>query len=465
METILSIDLGTSYFKAALFDREMRLVGLSRLPAPVDSPHPGWREIQPEAFQKTLLELVAILQTQFPEDYSRIAGVTFSTQTNSFLLLDERDRPLTPIVLWSDERAVEGFDADGFACEGFQYFTGVPKLSPYLMLAKLDWMRRHQPAVHSSARRLCLISDFLTLWLTGRHVTEASVAGLTGLLDIHKLEWWSATCEKMQLVPECFSEVVRAGTDLGSILPEVADAWHLSPSCRVVAGCLDQYAGAIGAGNHMPGKVSETTGTVLATVRCSGVYASEIPGVYQGPSFREGLYWQMAVEGRGASLLEDFRNLQPDRPEFPVLDAEADLTPPGASGLRLIRPFQADPRDSFSGLTPEHTRGHMVRCIMEAVAFRLEEHLKRLCGEDLPASLRCCGGATRSRGWLQIKADVLNIACAPPACPEPACLGGALLAGYGMGWNTPQDWPCHISDANLIQPRPQVHEIYQAQNK
>jgi hypothetical protein len=50
-------------------------------------------------------------------------------------------------------------------------------------------------------------------------------------------------------------------------------------------------------------------------------------------------------------------------------------------------------------------------------------------------------------------------------CPEPACLGGALLAGYGMGWNTPQDWPCHINAANLIPPRTQVHEIYQAQNK
>jgi sugar (pentulose or hexulose) kinase len=173
----------------------------------------------------------------------------------------------------------------------------------------------------------------------------------------------------------------------------------------------------------------------------------------------------MAVEGRGASLLEDFRNLQPDRPEFPVLDAEADLTLPGALGLRLLRPFHGDPKDSFSGLTHEHTRGHMVRCIMEAVAFRLEEHLTRLCGEDLPLSLLCCGGATRSRGWLQIKADVLNIACAPPACPEPACLGGALLAGYGMGWNTSQDWPCHITDANLIQPRPQVHEIYQAQKR
>ena len=68
METVLSIDLGTSYFKAALFDREMRLIGLSRLPAPVESAHPGWREIHPDAFQKTIRDLVAILQTQFPDD-------------------------------------------------------------------------------------------------------------------------------------------------------------------------------------------------------------------------------------------------------------------------------------------------------------------------------------------------------------------------------------------------------------
>jgi len=460
MQTILSIDLGTTYFKAALFDDQMRLLALARHPTPVLPAPAGCREIDPGDFKNVLLDLAAGLRRECPQEYGSVAAVTFSTQTNSFLLLDGNDRPLTPILLWSDERASGDPLPPQGNLPGFQQRTGMADVSHYMMTAKLAWLRRHRPEVCAATRRLCLVSDFLTYWLTGRHVSTAGAAGFTGLLDIHQLRWWPEACTAADVPLAWLPSVFRAGTDLGHLRPETADAWHLPRSCRLVAGCLDQYAGAIGAGNRSPGGISETTGTVLTAVRCADGFSAQSEMIHQGPSFQPGWYWQMALDNQGANLLESFRNLQPDAPDFATLDAEAERTPPGAEGLRLVRSFSSDPRDAFSGLTPRHTRGHMARCIMETIAWKLASQLDRLCGSDRPSCLRCCGGASRSPTWLQIKADVLNIPCASSNSPEPACLGAALLAARGLGWKEQHE--CLLDTLQWIHPRPEVHDYYLA---
>jgi len=464
MDTILSIDLGTTYFKAALFDREMKLLGLARRPTPVLYPQEGWREITPEDFKKTINDLMVELRETCPDGWRSMAAITFSTQTNSFLLLDSQDRPLTPIILWNDERAAGDPPSPETLLPDARKITGVAMPSHLMMTVKLAWLRQRQPALFAPARRLCLISDYLTLWLTGAYVTEAGASGITGLLDIQRMRWWWDACAAAKIPLVWLPSVMRAGTDLGPVRAEIAEAWGLPRTCRFVVGCLDQYAGAIGAGNCQPGEVSETTGTVLTTMRCSTRLLPPSEEIFQGPSFQPGWYWQMALDNYGASSLENFRNALPDLPDFSILDAEAEQTPPGADGLRLIRPIGADketdPRDSFSGLTPNHTRAHMARCIMETIAYALDRQIQQLCGADRPNLLRCCGGAARSRTWLQIKADILNIPCAPPVSPEPACFGAALLAASGLGWG--EHMERYIRPAQRIIPRPEVHRVYQA---
>ena len=125
-----------------------------------------------------------------------------------------------------------------------------------------------RPRDWSQTSKLALISDYFTLLLTGQHVTEAGTAGLTGLVDIHRCRWWPEMLARFEL-DSASARVVRAGTDLGPIDPRAAERLACRRSCRFVVGCLDQYAGAIGAGNIEPGMVSETTGTVLATVQCA----------------------------------------------------------------------------------------------------------------------------------------------------------------------------------------------------
>jgi xylulokinase len=224
--------------------------------------------------------------------------------------------------------------------------------------------------------------------------------------------------------------VVRAGTDLGPVDSQAARRFGLPESCRFVVGCLGQYAGAIGAGNVEPGMISETTGTVLATVRCSERFSTQLgPNVFQGPAFREGFYWRMAFGSISANYLQWYRDQLPDRPEFEELSALAEPITPGAEGLRLRTDVRMTvPEEVFEGLSARHTRSHAVRAIMEAVAWALRHQVAELSGGTLPEAIRCAGGAARSDLWLQIKADRLGVTTTATQCEEPTSLGAVILA-------------------------------------
>jgi xylulokinase len=432
MSRILAIDLGTTYFKISLFDRDGRLLHTCRVAPPLVVPRDGWLELPVDGFEQTIIDGIGELRSRVHGGTDDVEAVTFATQTNSFTLLDDADRPLTPLILWPDRRGLLREDETRRRCDSpeFAATTGLPSISLEFMAAKLLWLQTESPDVWCRARRLCLISDYLTLLLTGKHVTEAGAAGLTGFVDIHRCDWHSEQLNRFAIDQRLLSSIVRAGTDLGPITLDAARRFGLPEKCRLIVGCLDQYAGAIGTGTVEPGMISETTGTVLATVQCCDQFdGCTRTGIYQGPAHRAGLYWKMTFGDVSANYLEAFRSQLPDRPEFDELVALAANVKPGAAGLRLkTDACSRQTAEFFTGLDARHTRGHQVRCILEAVGGALADQVDSLADGRPPSEIRCAGGAARSDLWLQIKADVLGIATRATQCPEPTSMGAAILA-------------------------------------
>lgn len=433
MPIVLAFDLGTTFFKACLFDGDGKLLALGRLPTPIDEPHAGWRQIEPACFYEALRQLVRQLREQDGTAFARVEAISFATQTNSALLLDEHDEPVSPIVLWNDRRAEElAADVGALGREpGFRQETGVPAMGPGFAVAKLMWRQRHDAAAWGRARRWRLIGDQLVWWLTGRHVTEAGAAGLTSLLDVHRLQWRDAAVSAAGLASLTFPEPMRAGADLGAVSRKTAEALQLPQGCRVVLGCLDQYAGALGAGNVTPGGVSETTGTVLATVSLAETFDATLgPTVFQGPAWQEGLWWRMCFGSVSAPLFDALRRDEPDEPTFDTLEAEAATVPAGAAGLRLdlARSEQAG-TPVFEGYDESrHTRGHRVRAVFEGVARALKAQLDSLDMPQRPEAIYAVGGAAGNALWLQIKANTLGLPIIAMDTPEPTSLGAAILA-------------------------------------
>lgn len=458
MSCILTFDLGTTYFKACVFNDAGELRGCARLPTPIDQPQPGFAQIDPSHFHQAIHQLACQLQTLCPDDWQRIKYISFATQANSFLLMDALDQPLTPIIVWTDRRA-QNLVRDvepAIITPDFYQQTGVARFSEHFLPAKLHWLGQHEPKVWQTAKRICQISDYLTLWLTGEHVTEAGMAALSGLVDIHRLTWREKCIAQLGFDRLHWPAVTRAGRNIGALRPDAAEALNLPRDCQLILGCLDQYAGAIGAGNVQPGGVSETTGTVLATVGLADKFdATPSTTVFQGPAFHPGWYFRMVFGSVAANLLEAYRRRHAPDVSYTQLDEQAAAVPADCDGLLLDHEASVRANEPiFLNEKPSHTHGHRVRAILEAVALTLVEQVEQLHSEAAPAVIRSVGGAAASDLWMNIKAKRLGATMLTIACPEPTCLGAAVLAAAPMH---------QVSIAELAEQWVRIDRVYKPQ--
>lgn len=432
---VLAIDLGTSYFKVGLFNRSCELELLETAPVPSINSPDGRSEIEVADFRGCITDAVRSLRRE-AGDFDAVKAVSFASQANSFALFDRANQPLTPFILWSDSRARNetAILKQLEILPDFYQTTGVAQLSHLFMPAKLAWLQGNEPQLWNAASRVGLISDYFTWWLTGNWCTEASIAGLTGLANIHKLAWNPEACTCANIGTDQLSPLVRASALAGKIQSQVLREWGLPKNCELIVGCLDQFAGAIGVGNVSPGVVSETTGTVLATIRCSDEFDPHLlPGVFQGPSFREGCFYEMVFSELSAGILERYRQSKAADMTFAQLDQMAASVPPGAEGLKLRADAFHQPVDEFfEGRTALHGQSHEVRAIFEAIAEELCRQVIILTGGVRPDRVISGGGAARSNLWLKLKSDLLGCPFVAADSEETACRGAALLALSGI---------------------------------
>ena len=430
MGLLLGIDLGTSYFKLGLFDTDLRLRGLGRQPVPVAGPPPR-QEVAVDAFWRTLRRGLDEALAAAGALAGDIGALSWSSQANSFLLLDGADTPLTPFLLWTDSRQPVLPEAlrqlnrhpDFLATTGIG--TGVGTASA---VAKLAWFQRESPACWSRAARVLTLADYLAWSLTGRRRGDAGTASLLGLMDQRSLAWWPEALAAAGLREDQLATPLRPGTPIGPVTPEGAARLGLTAGIPVVAGSLDHHAAALGAGLGERAPVCESTGTVLACVAMCDRYQPR-EGLCTLPGVEPGTWAQLAFDGNGAGVLEWYRRTFAPETSFKELDRLAAAVPPDCDGLAARPlPHLQPGLDGFVNRRASHGHGHYARAIMTATADTLGVLLDRLCPGARPRRVVATGGGAHSPFWLQLKRERLGLDIFPADCPEPACRGAALLA-------------------------------------
>jgi len=434
MDLFLGIDLGTSYFKAGLFDAQGRLRGLGRVAVPKYTPTATVCELPVEAFWSALQQTVGQAMQEAGAQPAQVKALSYASQANSFVLLDRHHQTLTPLILWPDERGGEVHpDLEAFCkLQAWRGKTGMGiPLSKHSAVNKLLWYHGQRGMLKNAAKMLT-ISDYLTFVLTGELVGDLSTASLLGLLDVQGSSWWP---EAVACVLPNTSYVVqpqRTGTAAGSLTREGASLLGLHRDTQFFLGGLDHHIAAIGAGVHTGDRLSESTGTVLATVRYTDYYLPK-ETVCVAPGLDVDHYFNMTFDNNGAGFLEWYQ--QTRAPQFPLqqlLQAAATIAP-GADGLQAQVHRKADETlYRFEGADAIHGHGHYVRAILESTAWRLADILHKLDGEAYTPVVSTGGGA-RSTLWTSIKASITGRPFLIPACAEAACLGGALVAATGYG--------------------------------
>lgn len=411
---LLGIDVGSTVVKAAVFDRRGRVVAQAGREVPVDRPHPGWAERDPDA---TWRATAAVVRRAVRGLAKNIAAIGLTGCGNGVVLLDRRRRPLRAGILSSDLRAAHQMPAADPARGQIPYAGQLPWL--------LAWLRQAEPA---RARRLAhavFWKDFVRARLTDVICTDFTDAGAAGLLVYPTRRWRRAD----PVLPPLRSSLDPAGT----VTPAAARVTGLRVGTPVFIGCIDCEAAALGSGVHAPGEVSIVAGTwsinqsyitrPLRRPRHFLVNESVVPGRW------------LVLEGSPSSAA----NLDWARRTLGGLAAAAAATEAARAPRSSLLFFPQVPagRGAFAGLDITHGRGALFRAVMEGIVFAHRAHLDRLrASVGRVPRVTLAGGAARSPFWCQLFADGLGCIVDVPRGEQLGALGAALCAGVGAGF-----WP------------------------
>jgi xylulokinase len=455
MSLLIGLDIGTTSVKAGIFEASGRQLAAVGQEYRIDHPAPDRAEIDAETYWEATAAAVRQALSVADADPARVAAMAVSSQGETVIPVDASGRALGPAVIWLDNRALaEARElAERFGDAAIYDRTGVPSVTPTWTACKLLWWRRHEPGLFADARRFLLVEDFIIHRLSGRFVTEGGVQSTSLLYDIRSHGWWDAMLEAVGIGPERLPELVRPGAVAGTLSTEAANALGLPPGVRVVAGGMDQGAGAVGVGNVGSGVVSESTGgalTLQASVDHHGGDPTRQTPVYVHSAPDRYLYCPVCPTG-GMALTwfrdqfgaeEVAQAARQERSAYDLLTGLAAGVKPGAEGLTMLPhlmgafspEYEPEARGVFYGFTLHHGKPHFVRAVLEAVAFMLRRNLELLAGAGAEATqIRSHGGGSRSALWNQIKADACGLPVVTLEGDDAAVRGDAMIAGVAAG--------------------------------
>jgi xylulokinase len=411
-EVVLGVDVGTSSLKAGLFTLDGTPLGLAQAEYPLASPEKDAEEQDPDDWWAALAfvsrELMALL-----DDPARLAAVSIGGQAPTLVAANAGFRPTHPAITWLDQRPAD--EADRLYARLGQ---AVPVWGSWP--AQAAWFVRHRPVALRRTRWLFGCPDYLASRLTRTAST---------LLSTPPAELEAAEIDARLMPP-----MADPGKVIGQVDRAAAAETHLPAGTPVVGGFVDGVLGVLGSGVRQPGDACMNCGT-------SGTFSTVCLPPLGYPMMGISILGS-ATNTSGKALDWFAHQIAPGGAGYAELIADAATAPPGSDGLLFLphlageRAPERDPRSraAWVGLTLGHDRRHLLRALLEGVAFsfRSIQDWVESCGAEV-RDVRCVGGQARSEVWNQIKADILNRPVLVPSVVETAVLGAAILAALGIG--------------------------------
>jgi xylulokinase len=450
---------------------------------PFASPQPGWAEQDPRDWWRACGLAVKKALQKSSLRAEQIACVGFSGQMHGAVMLDASGEVVRPALIWCDQRTEKQSRelSAKFGRERLIQLTCNPPLTNFT-LTKLLWVRENEPQLWARVRYVMLPKDYVRFRLTGDRAIDQADASGTLLLDVANRAWSKEVLSATGIDESFLPKLYESPDVSGELNEEGAAATGLKAGTPVVAGAGDQAAGAVGMGIVRAGVVSATIGTsgvvFAATDRPAldprgrlHTFCHAIPGRWHvmGVTQAAGLSLRWFRDTFGVA-----KNLAAagDRDPYEFLSEEAATAPAGADGL-LWAPYlmgertpHLDPhaRGALAGITPSHHRGHIVRAILEGVAFSLKDSFSIFEEMKVPVKqVRLGGGGARSPLWRQIQADVYAHEVEIVEAEEGAAYGAAILAAVGTRHFASVDEACDvvIRVAQRVAPDPSSSTLLQ----
>jgi len=441
-KTILVIDAGTTSVRAMLFARDGTCLGVEARELAQSYPRPGWVE-QDAAEIWTSSLACARAMVERAGGAERIAGLGIANQRETVIFWSKRTgAPLAPAIVWQDRRTAEmcaQLEEAGYEA-AVQAKTGL-LLDPYFSASKIAWALANWPDVAGAGDDLAVgtVESWLIFKLTGGlHVSDASNAARTALMDINAGRWDAGLCDLFGVAPRTLPEIVDCAGRIG----ETEAFGAPIPICGVAG---DQQAAAIGQSCLSPGATKATYGTGAFVLTNTGAEARASTNrllttiAWQiGGTRAYALEGSVFVAGSLVKWLRDALGLLATAEETEALARSV----PDNAGLYLVPAlvglgapwWRPEARGALAGLNFGATRAHVARAALEAQSYQTHDLMTAFAADGAKwRELRIDGGMAANAWLAQDLSDMLGVEVERPHFIETTALGAAMLAGVGSG--------------------------------
>lgn len=441
----ISIDIGTTGGKVALFSQDIQLLSCFRKDYPTYyTPNGHQAKQDPNDWWEMAVEGIHKVIDETGTDKSEIAGIGLSCMTPVLLPVDKNGKPLSKAWLWYDRRAAGMAEKvrQKMNDSEFEKITG-SVCKDISFLPKLLHFRETEPSCYENTYMFLQANGYLVYQLTGSLCMDRSHGELLLLSDKETGEYSREICNAFAIDEEKLPPIVDSDRAAGRLSAAAAQKTGLPQGIVVVSGGHDSALSAYALGILKQGDACLDIGNAANLVMCTetaisckaadsyrhpvrGKWLFQIFSATIGAAFR----WYKDLFGAAETIIAEKEGVS----VYDILCREAAKSPPGANGVIFMPYLQGAQQNihssgAFLNLKLGHCRQDMIRALLEgcAMSIRLNmEQMEEASGIGMK-EITVCGGGSRNLVWLQIFADVLNRSLVVLPISDAAVTGAAML--------------------------------------
>ena len=481
---LLGIDYGTGGAKAVLINTRGEELSYAFEEYPILTTHPGWSEHDAERYWEAACRLIQQVLKASNIDPSAVAGIAVSSALPSLVLVDKDIQPVQNAYNLMDKRATKEVEwLKAHVGEEAIFKLSRNRLEDHPIITNLMWERNNRPGDFIRVHKALTIDGFINARLTGRFTTHYSAAAFYGVAyDLLNREFDHQLLDKIGISADLFPELFRCEDIVGTVTREASAATGLAAGTPVAAGQVDCNAGWMGAGAVDEGDLQMNLGTCGnfgIITRDTNFPETMINFAYTTDS--EDTYIIVPTTTTGGQLIrymrDNFYRMEMGAQEvygtdtFDLINQEAERIPPGSDGL-LTLPYllgERTPiwdvyaRGTLFGLSLNHTRGHVIRSMMESVGYALYDSFRIIkeSGKKISKQIVLNEGGAKSNLWRSIITDIFDTPTVLVKRRTGAPFGDAILAGVATGvfsdFSVAKQWTEYIEP---MEPDRKNHAIY-----
>jgi len=448
---LLAIDQGTTGSTALVVDLSGRTLGRATVEFAQHFPKPGWVEHDPSEIWASVEASVTAALAAAGLQGKDLSAIGITNQRETTVLWEKATgKAIANAIVWQCRRTADQCDALRKAGHEprVKALTGLV-LDAYFSGTKIAWLLDHVDGARARAEAGELsfgtIDTFLVSKLTGgkTHVTDATNASRTLLMDLAKLRWDPWLCELFRVPPQVLPTIVGSA----EIVARTSGVGFLPDGIPIAGMAGDQQAALFGQACFHEGDAKCTYGTgAFALMNVGKTPIASHHGLVTTVAFRIGTETTYALEGSsfiagaavqwlrdGLGIVKTAQDIEELAKGVPA--SEGVHFVPALSGLGAPH-WDPSARGAITGLTRGTTRAHIARATLEGIAFSVADLLSAMvkdAGRPL-SRLRVDGGASQNDLLMQFQSDISNVTVERPTEIESTGRGAAMLAGIGAGF-------------------------------